>query len=75
MKLKVKLTNLIVTAAVLAVPAMGICQGPPPPNEGGGNPEVPFDTMMNFIFLTAGVLFAAFIAVNQYRKKVANNKL
>lgn len=72
MKLKARLTNLIVTAALLAAPAAGICQGPPPPNEGGGNPEVPFDTTMNLIFLTAGVLFAAFIVVRQYRKQAAN---
>lgn len=72
MKLKARLTNLFVTAALLAAPAIGICQGPPPPNEGGGNPEVPFDGTMNLIFLTVGVLFAAFIVVRQYRKKAAN---
>jgi hypothetical protein len=72
MKLKARLVNLFVTVALMAAPAVGICQGPPEPVNGGGNPEVPFDSTMNIIFLSAGVLFSAFILVRQYRKRTEN---
>jgi hypothetical protein len=73
LSLKKGLTNVAVTAAVLlASPFTGICQiGPPPPNAGGGNPEVPFDSNMNMIFLAAGILFAVIITVRQLRKRTA----
>ncbi len=65
-----KLTNAVATAVLMVTPLIGICQ-PPPPNEGGGNPEVPFDSNMNMIFLAAGVLFAVIITVRQLRKKAS----
>ena len=65
-----RLTNLVVTAVILVTPLIGICQ-PPPPNDGGGNPEVPFDNNMNLIFLAAGILFAVIITVRQLRKRAA----
>ena len=70
LSLKKTLTNLAVTAFVLVTPLIGICQ-PPPPNEGGGNPEVPFDSNMNMVFLAAGILFAVIITVRQLRKKAS----
>ena len=71
LSLKKTFTNLAVTAFVLVTPLIGICQ-PPPPNEGGGNPEVPFDSNMNMVFLAAGILFAVIITVRQLRKKAAS---
>lgn len=68
LSLKKALINVAVSAALLVTPLIGICQ-PPPPNEGGGNPEVPFDSNMNMVFLAAGVLFAVIITVRQLRKK------
>ncbi len=68
LSLKKALINVAVSAVLLVTPLIGICQ-PPPPNEGGGNPEVPFDSNMNMIFLAAGVLFAVIITVRQLRKK------
>lgn len=65
-----KLTNAVATAVLMVTPLIGICQ-PPPPNEGGGNPEVPFDSNMNMVFLAAGVLFAVIITVRQLRKKAS----
>lgn len=70
LSLKKALTNVAVSAVLLATPLIGICQ-PPPPNEGGGNPEVPFDSNMNMVFLAAGVLFAVIITVRQLRKKAS----
>jgi hypothetical protein len=72
LSLQKRLTNLAVTLTLLIVPMIGFTQvGPPPPNEGGGNPEVPFDSNMNMIFLAAGVLFAVIITVRQLRKKAS----
>jgi negative regulator of sigma E activity len=70
LSLKKALTNVAVSAALLATPLIGISQITPP-NEGGGNPEVPFDSNMNMIFLAAGVLFAVIITVRQWRKKAS----
>jgi hypothetical protein len=70
MSLSTKLTNAVATAVLLVTPLIGICQ-PPPPNEGGGNPEVPFDSNMNMVFLAAGILFAVIITVRQLRKKAS----
>lgn len=70
LSLKKTLTNAAVTVGLLVTPLIGICQ-PPPPNEGGGNPDVPFDSNMNMIFLAAGVLFAVIITVRQVRKKAS----
>ena len=70
LSLKKGLTNVAVTAGLLVTPLIGICQ-PPPPNEGGGNPEVPFDSNMNMIFLAAGILFAVIITVRQLRKRTS----
>lgn len=70
MSLKKRLTNLVVTFVLLVTPLIGICQ-PPPPNDGGGNPEVPFDNNMNLVFLAAGILFAVIITVRQLRKRAA----
>ncbi len=70
MSLSNKLTNAVATAVLLVTPLIGICQ-PPPPNEGGGNPEVPFDSNMNMVFLAAGILFAVIITVRQLRKKAS----
>ena len=70
LSLKKKITSIAVTAALLVTPLIGICQ-PPPPNEGGGNPDVPFDSSMNMAFLAAGVLFAVIITVRQLRKKAS----
>ena len=71
LSLKKALINVAVSAVLLATPMIGICQGPPPPNEGGVNPEVPFDSNMNMVFLAAGVLFAVIITVRQLRKKAS----
>ncbi len=69
---KTGLTNLVVTAALLATPLFSICQTPPPPNVDGGGPDaVPFDGTMTMMLLVAGVLFAAFITIRQMRKKAA----
>lgn len=68
LSLKKTLANAAVTAALLVTPLIGICQ-PPPPNGGGGNPDVPFDSSMNMVFLAAGILFAVIITVRQLRKK------
>ncbi len=54
----------------MAAPAAGICQGPPEPVNGGGNPEVPFDSTMNLVFLGLGILFAVFVLVRRNRKQV-----
>lgn len=70
MSLSNKLTNAVATAILLVTPLIGICQ-PPAPNEGGGNPEVPFDSNMNMVFLAAGILFAVIITVRQLRKKAS----
>ncbi len=70
MSLKKRLTNLVVTFVLLVTPLIGICQ-PPPPNDTGTNPEVPFDNNMNLLFLAAGVLFAVIITVRQLRKRAA----
>jgi hypothetical protein len=70
LSLKKALTNVAVSAALLATPLIGICQ-PPAPNEGGGNPEVPFDSNMNMIFLAVGVLFAVIITLRQLRKRAS----
>ena len=70
LSLKKALTNVAVVAGLLVTPLIGICQ-PTPPNEGGGNPEVPFDSNMNMIFLAAGILFAVIITVRQLRKKAS----
>lgn len=67
---KKKLLNAAIVAASVATPLIGICQ-PPPPAEGGGNPEVPFDSNMNLVFLAAGVLFAVLITVRQLRKRTS----
>ncbi len=72
LSLKKAITNVAVTACLLASPLISLCQdGPPPPNEGGGNPEVPFDSNMNMVFLAAGILFAVIITVRQLRKRAA----
>jgi len=72
LSLKKALTNVAVSAALLVTPLVSICQsGPPPPSDNGGNPEVPFDSNMNMIFLAAGVLFAVIITVRQWRKKAS----
>lgn len=65
-----RLTGVVLAAILLITPLISICQ-PPPPNEGGGSPEVPFDNNMNLIFLAAGVLFAVVITVKQLRKRAA----
>lgn len=66
---KKRLSKLVVTAvALLVTPAIGICQIVPP-NDNGGNPEVPFDNNMNLMFLAAGILFAVIITVRQLRKR------
>ena len=71
LSLKKGLTNVAVMAVLLVTPLIGICQ-PPPPNEGGGNPEVPLGTpLMSMIFLAAGILFAVIITVRQLRKKAS----
>ena len=70
MSLQKRLTKVVVAAVLLLTPLIGICQ-PPPPNEGGGNPEVPFDSNMNMIFLAAGILFAVIITVRQIRKRAS----
>jgi len=70
MSLSKKLTNAVATVVFLVTPLIGICQ-PPPPNEGGENPEVPFDSNMNMVFLAAGILFAVIITVRQLRKKAS----
>jgi negative regulator of sigma E activity len=70
LSLRKTITNVAVTACLLATPLIGLCQ-PPPPNEGGGNPEVPFDSSMNMAFLAAGILFAVIITVRQLRKKAS----
>ncbi|MBL0355619.1 MAG: hypothetical protein IPP72_01460 [Chitinophagaceae bacterium] len=70
MKFQARLTNLVATVVLLVTPLIGICQ-PPPPDQGGGNPEVPFDNNMNLIFLAAGILFAVIITVRQLRKRAS----
>ena len=61
-------------AVTFLIPVFSFAQGGPGgPGEGGGgtNPDgaVPFDDNMNIAFLTAGVLFAAFIVYKKMQKK------
>lgn len=67
MSLRKRLTQVIVMAALLVTPLIGICQ--PPPSD--GNPEVPFDSNMNLLFLAVGIVFAVIITVRQLRKRAA----
>ncbi len=70
MKLRALSLRKVITAALLVAPFIGIGQVVPP-NEGGENPEVPFDSNMNMIFLAAGILFAVLITVRQLRKRTS----
>ena len=67
LSLRKRLTQVIVMAALLVTPLIGLCQPPPP----DGNPEVPFDNNMNLLFLAVGIVFAVVITVRQLRKRAA----
>lgn len=75
LSLKKGLTYVAVTvASLLVTPLVTISQivdDPPGPPAEGTNPEVPFDSNMNMIFLAAGILFAVIITVRQLRKKAS----
>lgn len=72
LSLKKALTKVTASALLLAAPMIGFCQvNPDLPNGNGGNPDVPFDSNMNMVFLAAGVLFAVIITVRQLRKKAS----
>ena len=66
-----KISGWLLIVCLLLLPLLSICQ-PPPPNEGGENPEVPFDTNMNLIFLAVAVFFAAYVA---YKKAGAKKSI
>ena len=65
-----KISYFLLAACLLLSPLFSICQ-PPPPNEGGGNPEVPFDSNMNLVFLAIAIFFAAYTT----NKKIKSKKL
>ena len=65
-----KISPCLLTTCLLLLPLLSICQ-PPPPNEGGENPEVPFDSNMNLIFLSVAVFFAAYLTFKRAKAKKA----
>jgi hypothetical protein len=51
---------------LMVVPVAAFCQVvPPDPGDNANNPDVPFDSNMNIVFLIVGLLFAGFIVYKE----------
>ena len=66
MNMQAKLTKLFAVLCVMLLPVVSYCQPPDPTDE---NPDVPFDSNMNIMFLIIGVGFAAIIVFQEMRKR------